>query len=319
VGQLYLARQDIPIYMSAFTKTILSLTNHSLDAARLDRAVLFEHGVPFIIGDMKITPFAVDHCGDSSMFVIESDGKKILYTGDFRTHGFHGKDMEKVLDTSVHHVDALITEGTLLFRGVGAEPVPEADLQKEFKKYINQYKYVFVLCSETNFDRMSSVAKALPPGKHLVCSAAQKELIDGFRRFAGAQADFYGLADVEVYGHDLAASMHEQGFAMIIPASPWVKDVIKEFHDGKSIVLYSMWSGYRNEPGSIIPDLLELADAWTTVHTSSHTAVEGIKKIIDITNPDYVIPVHTETPDLVKAYCTKKAARIMQDKEILVV
>lgn len=227
--------------------------------------------------------------------------------------------MEKFLDTSVQHVDALITEGTLLFRGVGAEPVPEIELQKEFKKYIDQYKYVFVLCSATNFDRMSSVANALSPGKLFVCSAVQKELIDGFRKFVGDQTDFYGLADVEVYGRDLVPSMHEQGFAMIIPAKSWVQDVIQEFSDDKNIVLYSMWSGYRNEPGSIIPALLDLADAWATVHTSSHTAVEGIKKVIDITNPDYVIPVHTETPDLVREYCTKKAVRIMQDKEILVV
>ena len=43
-------------------------------------------------GDIRVTPFVVDHSAlDAYMFLIEIDGKKILFTGDFREHGITGE------------------------------------------------------------------------------------------------------------------------------------------------------------------------------------------------------------------------------------
>ena len=33
------------------------------------------------------------------------------------------------------------------------------------------------------------------------------------------------------------------------------------------------------------------------LHTSGHATKEAIKKLIDITNPNYVIPIHTESKE----------------------
>ena len=42
----------------------------------------------FTIGDIRIRPLVIDHsAADSYMFVIEAEGKHVLYTGDFRMHG----------------------------------------------------------------------------------------------------------------------------------------------------------------------------------------------------------------------------------------
>ena len=40
------------------------------------------------IGDFEITPIMVDHSAyDAYMYIIEAEGKVIVHTGDFRTHG----------------------------------------------------------------------------------------------------------------------------------------------------------------------------------------------------------------------------------------
>ena len=44
--------------------------------------------LPLKIGDMTLTPIRVNHSAfDSYMFLIEAEGKRVLHTGDFRTHG----------------------------------------------------------------------------------------------------------------------------------------------------------------------------------------------------------------------------------------
>lgn len=76
--------------------------------------------MPFLIGDIQITPFSIDHsAADSYLFLIEADGKRILYTGDFRPHGTRGKTMDKILDRWIKKADAIITEGTTVSRTDG--------------------------------------------------------------------------------------------------------------------------------------------------------------------------------------------------------
>lgn len=102
VGQLKNIRDGIPMYMGSFAKDVLLATLPKTDISlkmRVEQAKEFIPGKRFQIGDIFITPFSVDHSAcDSYMFLIETDGKKILYTGDFRLHGFRGKAIPKILD-----------------------------------------------------------------------------------------------------------------------------------------------------------------------------------------------------------------------------
>lgn len=78
----------------------------------------------------KITPFCIDHSAvDSYLFLIEADGKRILYTGDFRLHGVRGKAMGKILDRRIGKVDVVVTEGTTVSR-MDSKNVTEWDLQR---------------------------------------------------------------------------------------------------------------------------------------------------------------------------------------------
>lgn len=159
-GQMLRIRPEIPIYAGALAKDIMRLSaerggqkNEAL-CKRIETIRTFSAGVPFLIGDIQITPFCIDHSAcDSYLFLIEADGKRLLYTGDFRLHGVRGNVMDKILDRRIGKVDVVVTEGTTVSRSEH-EVVTEWDLQKRVKAYLRQYKYVFVLCATTNLDRI---------------------------------------------------------------------------------------------------------------------------------------------------------------------
>ncbi len=67
-----------------------------------------------MIGDFTITPFAVDHSIHGCLaFLIEAEGKRLLYTGDLRLHGNRIGDHERIIAAIAGlSIDALIIEGT---------------------------------------------------------------------------------------------------------------------------------------------------------------------------------------------------------------
>lgn len=151
--------------MGSLSKDVLLATLPEADSAlriRVEQAKTLTPGACFHIGDMCITPFSIDHSAcDSYMFLVEADGKKVLYTGDFRLHGFRGKAIMTILDRLIGKVDALITEGTAFSR-TESKPMTERELQQKVKAYMEQYKYVFVLCASTNLERICALSKAVP-------------------------------------------------------------------------------------------------------------------------------------------------------------
>src|SRR5206468_9847085 len=69
---------------------------------------------PVQVGDCRITPLAVDHSIYGSVaFLIEAEGKAVLYSGDFRNHGRKPGMIRDLLDhLKKNIVDVLICEGT---------------------------------------------------------------------------------------------------------------------------------------------------------------------------------------------------------------
>jgi len=49
------------------------------------------------IGPFRVTPFLTDHSAfDAYMLLIEAEGRRVLYSGDFRTHGRKSKLVERM-------------------------------------------------------------------------------------------------------------------------------------------------------------------------------------------------------------------------------
>ncbi|MBY9005356.1 MAG: hypothetical protein KGD63_01205 [Candidatus Lokiarchaeota archaeon] len=65
-------------------------------------------------GDVNVTQFIVDHSiPGACSYIIEHDGRSVIYTGDFRRHGFHKEWVDKFINMA-HKSNpiAIITEGT---------------------------------------------------------------------------------------------------------------------------------------------------------------------------------------------------------------
>lgn len=320
VGQLKNIRDEIPLYMGSFAKDVFLVTTSKTDVAfksRIEQTKTFIQGACFQIGDMFITPFSVDHSAcDSYMFLIEADGKKILHTGDFRLHGFRGKAIPKILDKLVGKVDALIIEGTALSR-TDTKPMTERELQQKAKEYMEQYKYVFVLCASTNLERICGLSKAVPQGKYFICDEHQDRLLDLMQKHWGDYSSLYRNIKKITYGDNLLSRFREKGFLMMVRDNRNFRKIVHSFDPEQSIILYSMWDGYCTKPGSTIPNFLNLAGRWESLHTSGHASQKDMQTVIEKTNPDMIIPIHTDNPGMLQAICPDRNTIIMNDGEAL--
>ena len=77
---------------------------------------------PFGIGPFRITPYLVDHSAfDAYALMVEADGKRVFYSGDFRAHGRKAALFERLVRSPPKDIDALLMEGTTLGRAATAE------------------------------------------------------------------------------------------------------------------------------------------------------------------------------------------------------
>lgn len=322
-GQMLRIRPEIPLYAGALAKDIMRLSSaHSWkkDEAlckRIETIRTFSAGVPFLIGDIQITPFSIDHSAcDSYLFLIEADGKRILYTGDFRLHGVRGKTMDKILDRRIGKVDAIITEGTTVSRTDG-KTVTEWELQARVRNYLQQYKYVFVLCATTNLDRIFALARAVPRGKYCICDDYQKTLVETVSKHWNGISSFYEMPKLLSFKHHPPARFAELGELMFVRANSKFEAIIRQYDPAQSILLYSMWDGYRTKPGSTIPDFLSLTGTWAELHTSGHASPDDLRHVIEKADPEIVIPMHTDAPQKMQTLCQNRTVILLKDREEL--
>lgn len=322
-GQMLRIRPEIPIYAGALAKDIMRLSagrggqkNEAL-CRRIETIQAFSPGKPFLIGDIQITPFCIDHsAADSYLFLIEADGKRILYTGDFRLHGVRGKTMDKILDRRIGKVDVVVTEGTTVSRSEH-EVVTEWDLQKRVKAYLQQYKYVFVLCATTNLDRIFALARAVPRGKYCICDDYQKTLVETVSKHWNGISSFYEMPKLLSFKYHPPARFAELGGLMFVRANSKFEAIIRQYDPAQSILLYSMWDGYRTKPGSTIPDFLALTGTWETLHTSGHASPDDLRHVIEKADPEIVIPMHTDAPQKMQTLCQNRTVILLKDREEL--
>lgn len=319
-GQLKNLRKEIPLYMGRLTKEVLlaSLTRKEDFPlkTRVAQARTFLPAQPLVFGDITVTPFWVDHSAcDSYMFLVEAEGKRILHTGDFRLHGFRGKALPRFIQGRLKQpLDALILEGTSLSRSDGT-PVTERQLQQAAKSYMKQYPYVFVLAASTQLERMCALAKAVPAGKYFICDEYQSRLLDLLQQQWGALSPLYRNIKKVVYGKNLQHRLEERGFLMMVRDNRNFRAIIRRFDPARSVILYSMWDGYRTRPGSSLGRFLQSAGRWAPLHTSGHASRQDLKKMIEQLNPAYVLPVHTEAPQALKIICPIEKIKWLKDGE----
>ena len=304
VGRIQEILPGIPLYMSSLTRDILIILKRRLaspDLPFVEKAVPFAQLRTIQIGDIRVTPIPADHSAyDASMFLLEAEGKKILFTGDFRLHGYRGgSTTEKILKRYVGQVDLLITEGTQLNRP-GTNSLSEYDVQKQICELIEQHKYVFALCPSTNIDRLATFHNNTPKGRYFICDSYQKEI---FERVAEENnSGYYIFQKALTYGENLP--LQARGFVMSVRQNDMFRAVVQEYADHPdSILIYSMWSGYLDGRDLGMLDFVRpFANRGNLqiIHSSGHATVEDICSVIEWTGAQRILPMHTELPEFLQ-------------------
>lgn len=258
----------------------------------------------FRIGDIQITPFFNSHSAyDSYMLLIEVDEKRIWHMGDYRKHGYLGKRLLDVLRIYARNIDVLITEGTML--GRTDECIHERIVSKKMACVMEAFKYVFVLASSTDIERLASIKEASKKaGKSLyVCSGMMRDMMRLFTeresKISKGLFDFHPRFYNEGKPMD---SLRKNGFVMVVGTgqSGRVYLMKSELPEEETLLIYSSWDGYYKDPEQVKvnPQYLMFREQFHNVvdiHTSGHADRQAIKDVIETVNPKQaVICIHKD-------------------------
>ena len=322
LGQLTSALPDIPLYMGELSKEIALIGSEYQDKdlyLRLLGANTFRGGEAFTIGNIHIRPLVIDHsAADSYMFVIEAEGKRVLYTGDFRMHGLRHHVLDKLVNTYIGEVDVLITEGTSLSRDAD-DCISEATVLDDISSYIQDGKNVFIMCSSTNIDRIMGIWQNMPTDKVLICDAYQKRILDTVINNVYYESSLYRRHDSPLVLNKGPYPKYymDHGFVSLVRGTENFVPYIKEFPKDEVRIIYSMWTGYIEE-NLLLQDLLNTYPSYIC-HASGHVSKNDLVQFIELVNPDIVIPVHTDTPEELESVVPNRTVCVVNDNEPFII
>jgi ribonuclease J len=288
-----------------------------------DRQTTLETRKTINIGGISVTGLSVDHSAyDSMAFLIEADGKRLLYSGDLRLHG-RKRGMARALYKFIAEkpVDILLMEGTNFRKSPqadGSDNFTEKDLEDTICRAIKRWNHlVLAHFSPQHFDRMISFFKATrDAGRIFVVDAYGAFVWDVIRR--REFRDLMAKKQIRVYFNqsfqhswrknipklnrpflaasiDLPAILAEQErYTMLFRPSMLDLDFGGQLPK-HALCLHSLWGGYLVKPEYIIlkAAITSAEGEFSECHTSGHISAEDIEKFVKAVNPRYVVPIHT--------------------------
>lgn len=276
----------------------------------------------FQVDGFRITPFLTDHSAfDAYMLLIEADGQRVFYTGDFRTHGRKSSLVERTL-ANAGAIDVLLMEGTNLRSDKPV--VTEADLERQFVELAQRTpRHVFVDWSAQNIDRTVTLFRAARrSGRDLVLDLYSADVLDTIAAgTAVPHPSSHDFAELKVVitrrlaalyrrqGRDEFVSRHAQGGrgrtaaslprgrpAFIMARRSLVPDYAAKrlVFSPEDAFVHSNWSGYLKAPGgSEAWDAARAAGADTClIHTSGHASALELARFANALAPKWLVPVH---------------------------
>lgn len=314
IGLIDRINKDIPIYVDEDTFKIYDITCDFCRMKKINRKVntfkLKNKSNKIIINDISIIPYRVDHSAyNSCMYLIESEGKRILHIGDYRFHGRKGNETIENLK-SIGSVDLLITEGTTLSRDINVYK-SEKELENEVSNYIKKYDQIFIMQSSTNIDRtVSFVRSTLKNNKRFILDLFTYSLnkvinmninVDFKNIFVWIPYKYLGKnkSFKDKYMNFETSSSFGRNYVMEIKVS-MLDDIVRLYKKGlitNACLIYSMWDGYIEKDEKIkefIKECEKMNIKTVNVHTSGHADISSMKKLNEIVNPNNTIIIHTE-------------------------
>ena len=328
IGCISQLPQELPMYMGEHGRDIQLVYSEHMSSVdnkqkivieRLNAAKVFQPRQPFSVGPFTIMPVTVDHSAfDAYAFKIEAGGVSVFHTGDFRTHGFRSGKLEKMLNQYVGNVDYVVCEGTNVSRH-DATSRTEAEIQIDFEKALSEKIGHIVYLSSTNIDRLFSFYQAASrAGMPFLVDDYQKRVMDIVAKSNSlwTKSKLYQYGEYEPLslfrnGNEFTVNdkflqtIKDKGYVLIARANPRFDKLIQDLPGEKKKYL-SMWSGYLDqEKAAYNKDLAKsIGNDYVYLHTSGHSDMKGMHKLLRLLQPKAIIPIHTDSPDLfVEHFC----------------
>jgi ribonuclease J len=324
------SKHDIPIYMGANAYTVyrgIQWYKLPLENMPFHPTETLENGKPIRIEDITVTPFLVDNSSfDSYSLLVEADGRKIFYTGDFRSNGRNG--FTAYLNRLPMKVDVLIYESTTL-NHIDKTNLTEREIETELVDIMRRKTGpVFVLQASTNVDRLVSVYHASKQTDRVLheelfqanimekiggripnprafsdvftfiarrCDTATprgKAIYDRLYSFWNKRLPRKMIASQKPYSH----------FTMYVRQSmhSFLRKLSEERGDfANGALIYSLWQGYKKteDMASFLEEMSELGLEIINLRTSGHADEVTIRRLIAHIKPKEIVPIHTENAD----------------------
>ena len=332
-GLIEALNHDIPVYMGELSRNLINATRMLLGVGLLKNEIrYFKAWQPFVIGDFIITPYLVDHSAvDAYAFLIEAEGKRVFYSGDFRAHGRKSVLFDTIIKNPPKDIDLLFMEGTMIQRCNDDFPT-EADVEKKIYETIKEQENItFLISSSQNIDRIVSAFRACKhAGKTLVLDIYTAWVLEQLKLISKnipamewdqikiklshsqheklkANPDFFGDFRQRVYQHRISKEELRANPAEYLFFSKMSHYKTINLH--KKIkpvnVIYSQWLGYLSSTDEDYYGAEAIAGYqndsqvnFVYAHTSGHATVEDLQTFAEALKPKMLVPVHTECGNL---------------------
>lgn len=321
---------ETPVYIGQLGKNLIDTTHVMLNKElHGNHFRYFKAWEPFCVGGFRITPYLVDHSAiDSFAFLIEAEGKRIFYSGDFRSHGRKGKLFEHLVNHPIPGIDLMFLEGTMMHRSNDLYPDEKAVERKIFEVIRNQQNISFIISSSQNIDRIVSAFRACRrAGKTLIIDIYTAWVLEQVRQITEnvpgmewpeirvyadysldeklkVNPEYFGDFRKRLYRHRVKwqeMTADPSSFLYFGRMSSFRK--INTFKKGEEPVnvIYSQWQGYLDGNHSDYFGSERIATFredpevnFVYAHTSGHAPVEDLRRLAAALKPKTLVPIHTE-------------------------
>ena len=325
-GFLDLLPQDTPIYATEESFAMLALDGILGDdpTKHLEKRPLTS-GQSCEVADIKVTAYIVDHSAyGACAYLIEWDGKRILYSGDIRLHGVKGvlyKNLPK-------DVDYLLLEGTNILRAK-SNPT-ERDIENQFVEAFNDALDALhlVWCSAKNIDRICALFRAcIRCGKTLSIDPYTANVLAAVAELNPKIPTATTAEQMKVYfPHRLTKRLTEcnraryihylnpkqnkvsyddfarspEHYVMLV--RPTTLTYLQRIKAPRIRLIKSIWNGYWDEPSTerFRDWVEEHCEAVKEIHSSGHADTQSLQRLVEHIRPQTIVPIHTDAP---KRFC----------------
>lgn len=314
--------RNVTFYLGEATHKLIQLNNlFTPQNIQIDNTFYFTKSKTFNIGDFSITPYWADHSAfDSYSFLVEANGKSILYSGDFRSHGRKSKVFEWFSHNAPINVDYLLLEGTTIGRSVTTFK-SEADIEEELLNIFKQKEKInLIYTSGQNIDRLVSTYRAcIRAQKIMVVDVYVASILKAMSKYAsipypskdhknlrvintyftnrrldkeGNQKIIYQFKKFKITKDEI--NKHSEKIVMIV--RPSIQKDLEHLTniDGGNFI-YSMWEGYlkKNNTKKFVDYLKSRKFNTHQIHTSGHADTNTLNRMVEAINPKRIVPIHT--------------------------